>query len=152
MSESQLRLADHPFFKDLNPQEVEKFTHCAHSISLGAGDYLFREGGDADRLFLVQEGKVALELDVPGKHPITILTVEGGGVVGWSWLFPPHRWYLAAKATVPTRLVALDAKSLMNEFEKNPSVGLELMKRVANIIFQRLQAVGMQFLSVAGKV
>ncbi len=55
--------------------------------------HLFHDGETADRLYLIQTGKVAVVLQMVGQDPLSILTVGAGGIVGWSWLFPPYRWH-----------------------------------------------------------
>src|SRR5256885_11061654 len=40
------------------------------------GEYIFREGEDASRFYIIREGKVALETVGPRPEPITIQTVD----------------------------------------------------------------------------
>jgi two-component system response regulator DevR len=41
---------------------------------------------------IVRHGSVALDLNVPGRHPAVIETLGPGQLVGWSWLFAPGVW------------------------------------------------------------
>ena len=42
-------------------------TGCAANVRFDAGAFLFREGEPADRFFVVRQGRVALEIDAPGR-------------------------------------------------------------------------------------
>jgi len=141
-------LAKHPFFKGLEPRYLQLITGCASNVRFDAGTYIFREGEPASQFFLIREGKVALEIHGAPRGPITIETIETGEVLGWSWLFPPYRWHFSGRVIEPTRAIALDGVCLRNKAEEDPRLGYELMKRVAQIMMERLQATRMQVLDV----
>ena len=143
-------LVEHPFFKGLDHPYMELITGCASNVRYGAGEYIFREGEDASRFYIIREGKVALETTAPGHEPITIQTVEAGEVLGWSWLFPPYRWHFSARVVEPTRAIALDGVCLRTKGEEDHDLGYELVKRVAQVMMERLQATRLQLLDVYG--
>jgi CRP-like cAMP-binding protein len=60
---------------------------CAQNTSFAAGSRLFDEDGEADRFWLIQSGRVALDLHAPGRGDVVIETLADGDVLGWSWLF-----------------------------------------------------------------
>ena len=91
-------VAESPVFAGLDQPYLELVAGCASNIVFSAGDYLFREGDPADTFYLVRHGRVMLETFVPGRGAVTIETIDDGEVIGWSWLFPPHRWHFDARA------------------------------------------------------
>ena len=101
---------------------------------------LFREGEPADVFYVVRRGRVALELYVPARGPMTVETVEAGEVVGWSWLFPPYRWHFDARAVAPVRAIAVDGACLRGKCEDDPALGYELMQRFSAVLLDRLNA------------
>jgi CRP-like cAMP-binding protein len=141
-------LVEHPFFKSLEPAYLQLIAGCGSNVRFNAGDYIFREGEDANHFYIIRYGKVALEVFVPKRGFVTIQTISEGDVVGWSWLFPPYRWFLNARAIEPVRAIALDGKCLRTKCEEDPKLGFELMKRFARIITERLQATRLQVLDV----
>jgi CRP/FNR family transcriptional regulator, cyclic AMP receptor protein len=145
-------LAGHELFRDLEPRYVNLLTGCAANVRFDAGAFLFREGQPADRFFVVRQGRVALEIDAPGRGPIVIQTLGEDDVIGYSWLFPPYRWRFDARAIEPTRALALDGQCLRGKCDDDPVLGYELMKRFAGIALQRLQATRLQLLDVYGQV
>ena len=143
-------LVEHPFFKGLQPQYLQLITGCASNVRFNAGTYMLREGEEASQFFLIRHGKVALEVLAAQRGPITIETIEAGEVLGWSWLFPPYRWHFSARVVEPVRAIALDGICLRTKGEEDHDLGYELMKRVAQIMMERLQATRLQLLDVYG--
>lgn len=143
-------IAEHPFFKALDPKHLAVITGCAKNVRFKAGAVIFREEEAADLFYLIREGNVALEASIPGHGPVLLQTVGASEVLGWSWLFPPYRWHLTARTLEPTRALAFDGKCLRNKCDEDHNLGYELMKRFAGIMLQRLQATRLQLLDVYG--
>jgi len=148
METVQRILADHPFVRGLKDCHLELLVGCASNIRLEAGQLLFREGEEANRFYLIREGKVAVELFSAERGPINILTLGEGEVLGWSWLVPPYRWRFDGRVIEPTRAIALDGKCLREKSERDHDLGYELLKRIAHTMEERLQATRLQLLNV----
>jgi CRP-like cAMP-binding protein len=143
-------LVQHPFFKDLAPRYIQLSAGCAANVRFKAGEFLFREGEAANQFYLIRHGKVALQVFVPHRGPITIETIPAGEVLGWSWLFPPYRWHFDAQALELVRAIAFDGQCLRDKCEEDHDLGYALMQRFAQIMLQRLQATRLQLLDVYG--
>ncbi|MDH3445341.1 MAG: cyclic nucleotide-binding domain-containing protein [Deltaproteobacteria bacterium] len=141
-------IREHDFFRDLEPEYLRTLTGCTSNVRFHAGEIIFKEGTEANRFYLIREGKIAVEVFVPGRGAITIQTIGAGEVLGWSWLFPPYRWNFDARAAEDTRAFALDGKCLRDKCEDNHDLGYELMKRFSVIMTARLQATRLQLLDV----
>ena len=61
--------------------------------------------------------------------------------MGWSWLFPPHSLHFSAHAIEPTRTIFFFAPRLQEQCEQDHELGYELMKRIAEVATESLQAV-----------
>ncbi len=144
-------LADHAFLKDLDPKWLKPIAECASNVSYEAGQMIYREEDAADQFLLILEGRVAIEIFVPGRGPLTIQTVGPGDVLGWSWLFPPYERQFDAKAVEFTGGVALDGRCLREMAEQDHDLGYELLKRFAQVAVERLQATSRQLLDIYGK-
>ncbi len=113
----------------------------ATRVSLPAGAALFRLGEDADRLFLIDRGRILLTLPMKvGGHDEDILVEERvpGEIVGWSALVPPHRFTLKATAPLATDVLAFPRVALFDYFATRPEVGYAVTRNVAAAIGQRL--------------
>lgn len=144
-------LKEHPFFCGLGDHYIHFLVGCASNVRFKTGEFLFREGQEADRFFLIREGTVNLEIYSPQKGPITVQTLGEGEIIGWSWIISPYRWRFDARAVEDTRLVALDGKCLRDKCEQDHALGYELLKRFAPILDQRLIATKIQLLDLYGK-
>jgi len=143
-------VAESPIFTGMDKAYLELIAGCGQNTGFEAGQYLFREGGQADTFYLVRHGRVLLETFVPGRGALTIETVDAGDVVGWSWLVPPYRWHFDARALDIVRAVAFDGACLRGKCENDHSFGFELLSRFSPVMLERLQATRLQLLDVYG--
>lgn len=143
-------LAEHPFLKGLDPHHLKIIVGCASNVRFDAGQYILREGEEANNFYIIRHGIVAVELFAAERGTISIQTIGEGEILGWSWLIPPYRWRFDAKAVELTRAIALDGKCLRNKCEQDHALGYELLKRFVHIITSRLDATRLQLLDVYG--
>lgn len=141
-------LTAHPFFKDLDKKYVQLITGCASNVRFEAGKFIFREGEEAQKFYLVRQGKVAIGSSTPNRGHITIETLDEGDILGWSWLIPPYNWHFDARSLDMTRAIALDGKCLRRKCEEDHDLGYELLKRFAHIMEQRLSSTRIQLLDL----
>jgi CRP-like cAMP-binding protein len=141
-------LAEHHFFKGLGLSYIQLIAGCASNVQFGPGEFLFREGEEANRFYVIRGGKVTVETFVPGRGAITLQTVNPGDVIGWSWLFPPYKWNFDARALDKTRATVFDGKCLRQKCDEDHDLGYLLMERFAHIIMDRLQATRVQLLEL----
>ena len=130
----------HPFFRDMKPQHLDIVAGGATAEKFKPEQILFREGEPASQFYLIQSGRIALEAHEPADGTVLIETLGAGEVLGWSWLFPPFVWHFRARAVEPTKAIVLSGAHLLVAAEHNHEFGYELMKRVAQVVIQRLQA------------
>jgi CRP/FNR family transcriptional regulator, cyclic AMP receptor protein len=143
-------LAKHPFFGELDPRYLELVVGCASNMRFNAGEFIFREGEQANHFYLIREGKVSLEVFVPGRGSLTIQTLTGGDILGWSWLVPPYRLMFDARAAEMTRAIVLDGKCLRDKCEADHELGYELLKRVTPVLGHGLDATRVRLLDIYG--
>ena len=141
-------LVEHPFLKDLEPHHLKILVGCASNVRFDPGQFILRDGEEANNFYIIRHGKVAVELFATERGAITIQTVGEGDVLGWSWLISPYRWRFDARAVELTRAIALDGKCLRNKCEQDHDLGYELLKRFTQIITQRLEATRLQLMDL----
>lgn len=129
-------------FAGLGERDARAIEALGSRATLKEGEVLFRLGTDADRLFLIERGRVALTLPMRVlDREETVLVEERGTAqaLGWSALTPPHRFTLTATALVETEVLALPRSALFAHFDRHPAVGYVVARNVAAIIGQRLE-------------
>jgi CRP/FNR family transcriptional regulator, cyclic AMP receptor protein len=139
-----------PVFADLAPAHAAQLAGCAQTAGWDDGEMLFREGDAADAFYVVRRGRVALELFIPNRGPLTIETIEPGEVVGWSWLFTPYRWHFDGRAVGAVRAIAVDGACLRGKCDDDPALGYELMRRFSQVMLERLQATRLRLADLYG--
>ena len=150
METLELLLAEHPFFKKLDNQYLKPIVGCASNTKFEAGEFIGREGGNADNFYLIRHGQVSLQVASPSRGAMVVQTLGEGDILGWSWLVPPYRWSLDVQALTLTRAIALDGKCLRAKCEANHDLGYELLKHFTQIMMQRLEATRIQLLDIYG--
>ena len=133
-------VASHPFLQGLTPAQVETLTRCAMLCRFSAGEVVFRQGDPANRFYCLLEGAVELRSRNHGSKCIVLQTIGGGDVLGWSWLFPPYQWAFDAVAVAPTRAIFFYGTRLREQLDEDPVLGCEMMRRMAKVMMDRLQA------------
>ncbi len=140
----------HPFFKGMKPEHVATISTCASNIRFKAGDIIFRMDEPANHFYLIELGRVAVDIESSDRGVITIQTVEAGHVLGWSWLFPPYKWHFDARAIEPVKGYVFDAACIRRKCETDNALGYDLMKHFSAIMIERLQATRLQLLDMFG--
>lgn len=143
-------VSEHRFFTGLSQEFTNLVTGCCKNVRFDAGQFLLHEGENADQIYLIRYGRVALQISAPGRGDIIIQTLGEGEFVGASWLIPPYRWSHDARAIELVRAISIDAQCLRNKCEADPHLGYEMMKRFAPVLVERLHATRMQILDVYG--
>lgn len=133
-------IADHHFFKGINPDFLPFLASCATFVEYKPGELIFEEGTEADRFYLIHWGCVGIETHIPCKRSVTVQRIGNGEALGWSWCFPPYSWRYSARTLDATELIAFDAKSILDYAEKNHDFGYDLFKRTGRVMQDRLQA------------
>ena len=147
MNAQEPAVANHPFFRGMNSEQLAELAAGARSVQFKAGEVLFREGEPADRFYLIEWGSIALEAHEPADGTMLVQTLRAGDVLGWSWLFPPFVWHFQARAIEPVSAIVLSGAHLLIAAERDREFGYELMKRVTQVVIHRLQAARKQLLA-----
>jgi len=70
--------------------------------------------------------------------------IDGGSVFGWSWLYAPFTWRLQVRAVERTRVIRLDGGHILAACEADRGLGYQIMKRVSQVMIERLHAAASQ--------
>ena len=143
-------ISEQAFFKGLAPEQLVVLASVASEVEYGGGQEIFEEGGHADAAYLILEGGVALELHVAHRAHHIVQTLHEGEVLGWGWLFPPHRWSFSARTLEATKVIRFDAVQLRAAWEADCDLGYEMMKRFAQVMTSRLAATRLQLVDFYG--
>jgi CRP-like cAMP-binding protein len=144
-------LAEHPFLSGIEPSSLARVAEFSQWSEFKPGAALMREGDPADVVYLVQRGRVSLDTQMPGHAPVRLETIGEGSVVGLSWMFPPYRVHIDARALEPVRAIAIATEPLRAAMDRDEHLGYAFTKRMLRIVYERLERVRLQRLDVYGK-
>ena len=146
-NELEAEVAAHPFLIGISAHYIRLLADCAMRSYFEAGQVIFRENETANRFYLIERGRVALESSTLDES-VKIDEIGDGDLLGWSWLFPPYAWHFSARALENTTAIFFYGTVLRDYCEKDHSLGLELFKRMSAVMLRRLQAARRKLLSV----
>jgi CRP/FNR family cyclic AMP-dependent transcriptional regulator len=132
-------IAQQAFFKGFSPEHLRLFTDSAREMQFEAGESILDEGCPANRFYLILEGKVVLGAELEDHGIVAVQTLGPGDDLGWSWLFPPYHTHLSARALAPTKTIFFFGTRLREESEQDHEFGYQLMKRITEVMIQRLR-------------
>ena len=138
-----------PWFQQLSERHLDLLVEITSVVEIPRGQDLFKEGDEEDDLYIVINGRIAIEIFAPGRGRIPLYTAEPLDVVGWSSVTPVVRQRTAsARAVMDSRLVALDANALRQLCDGDCALGCIIFRRVANVIAGRLMVTRLQLLDL----
>ena len=129
---------------------MRQLAYSAELRGFPGGEVIFREGSQNDRLMVVTLGRVALDMQVPGRGEVRILSLGPGDMVAWSAMLGGGKMTTSATALEDTQVVALPAGEVLKACESNHTFGYYMMRQLANSLADRLVATRLQMLDLFG--
>ena len=145
---ARAQLAAHPIGRDLSHAQLDRLAECAGLARFDAGATIFAEGGPANAVYLIVEGRVSLEQYIPGRGALALESLGRGDMLGLSWMFPRGRWILDARAAEPTETVRLAADCVRAQMTEDLELRAALTEHLVRTLYQRLERVRLQRLDV----
>lgn len=147
-SEIHARLAATRFAEGFSEAELEAVCKAGRILHASAGQVIFGEGAVEDEVFVLLSGHIALEMQVPRRGNVRLLTVGAGELVGWSGLIGDGQMTATAIVTEDCHLIGLSSNALKNLCSQDHELGYVLMTRTAKAIARRLLATRLQLLDL----
>ena len=133
-------LAGQPFLNGLTDHQLTLLAPLTSRSMFHAGNRIFREGTPAEQFWLITDGSVFLDTEVPGYHNFVLETLRSPAVLGCSWLFPPYRWQFGAVSVDTTNALTFDGPKVRALLQSDPGLGHELTTRFLRVMGDRLQS------------
>ncbi len=141
-------LSNLSFFEGLSEDMLEYIAGCGSNMHFAPNEFIGKENDDADYLYIIRKGKVAVQINHPVKGPLTIATLQDGDIAGFSWIIPPYRLQFNLLALDHSSIVALDGKCMRGKCDEDHHLGYLLMKQSSAIMMKRLHDARIQLLDV----
>jgi CRP-like cAMP-binding protein len=126
-------------FEALEEPQLNTLLLHASVESNPEGKTIFNQGEKAVRLYVLVEGAVDLTIKTGEKIDFMTSKIEKeGAVFGMPSLIEPFRFNVTAICLKPSKVLVLDADHIKKRMEEDPRMGMEVMKKLASIYFNRL--------------
>lgn len=143
----RVRLSELSFAAQLPATALDRLAEIGEFRECKAGIFLFHEE-DANRiLYLLVSGHLALDMHVPGRGPVRVLTLGPGDLLAWSAIIG-GRMTTSAVTLDETRLIAVSADRLDEACLQDHEFGYHWMRTVAVALSRRLLATRLQLLDL----
>ena len=131
------------------PAELEvRLEEIAKSRNYAVGEVLFSEGAAHHHFSVISKGHVRLEMFVPGRGRVAILTAGPGEVLAWSALVGNSVMTATAIPLDAVQTVDFPGQDLQRLCETNHEIGYHIMRQLATSLSRRLLATRLQMLDL----
>jgi len=139
------RLKEVGIFQGISDAELRMIQESVVRVqSFGEGTQVFAENGESSQMYIVDSGRVNLEIEaIPDTH-LQVASLKRNEVFGWEALVPPYKYTSTAKAVADSVLVVLDGTSMRKLCKTYPDICARVMERVVRIAADQLAATRQQ--------
>lgn len=136
-------LREYHIFEYLSDTELDSIASITQPREYEAGAIIFSEKSSAEELYLVEKGKVAIQMQLPSSQPqlskkVTVDVVTSKEVFGWSVLVTPYRYTMTAVCLESTKVLAIDGAKLRALIQSNHRIGYEVLSQIIKVVASRL--------------
>ena len=134
-------LSEFALFRDLPEELLDKIAALGEEANFSQGDYIFREGKEADKLHFLLEGKIILKVNLTSRpESITVSAVgQKYESFGWSGIVAPYHYTASAICDTDCKVLTIPGDGFMKLLEENPAAGFTVMRRLTELVASRLR-------------
>jgi len=134
-------LSNSQLFERLHSNELDKIIEFCTEEIYEAGETIFKEGEIGNKLYVIEEGKVVIDMTIrlssgTGRQGAIDVITEGQGF-GW-WGGESYIYTMTARCVEKTKVIAIDGKGLWQLLENEHDIGYSIMKRLVGVVSSRL--------------
>ncbi len=137
-------------FEFLKRDELQDIAELAKVEEYDQGDMIFKEGDKAEKIYMVLEGRVSIEIEAAQGKRISVYTLTRGRFFGYPSLLRAKKFTTYAHCLDKVKVVTIVADELVNKIFKNDCRrGYLVIKKVAELIAGKLADTRIQLLSLS---
>ncbi|MGQ9788734.1 MAG: cyclic nucleotide-binding domain-containing protein [Candidatus Hadarchaeaceae archaeon] len=137
-------------FEFLKRDELKDIADMTEEEEYEQGDLIFKEGDQAEKIYMVLEGRVSIDLEAGSGKRISVYTLTKGRFFGYPALLRTKRYTTYARCLDKVKVATIVADELVNKvFKKDCRRGYLVIKKVAEIIANELSDTRVQLLFLA---
>lgn len=135
-------------FRELDDEQLALVAKMGTHQVFEAGTIVHRQGGVADLIHVIEEGLVAIILEV---GPLSQRQVQAAGnfeSYGFSAMIPPYTYTATVKTLEKTKVITFNGRQLFAFCTSHPEIGFKIMQALARVVSERLRQAYVQLLGV----
>jgi CRP/FNR family cyclic AMP-dependent transcriptional regulator len=127
-------------FKGMSEAQLDAIARIAKKCSVEVGKEVFKEGEEAENLFILREGAVELTTTVEKgfELPIALLRTPGD-IFGASALVPPFKYNLSARCAEGSTLLTIGQTDLLGLMKEDHALERAVLMNLAAHFLDRLK-------------
>ncbi len=125
-------LADSELFGDLTDDEIDAVVTASSRRELRRGDVLFSEGDESDRLYLVEDGRLAMTQRSPDGRESVVALMERGDLFGEMPLFDGQGRSTEARALETSSVTMVPYAPLQALYDARPTLLWSVVRMLSN--------------------
>ena len=127
-------------FKKLSPEEINVLAPLSPKKTFAPGTIIFSQNAPAERVYLLDQGLVALKTSLSNGLEITYeMITKRGDPFGWSALVEPFVHMTTAICLEKTGALVFNRKDLIQIFPQYPFLGFKVMQNLCILLVRRLE-------------
>lgn len=131
---------------------LEEIAMLGNSLTLEPGEWLFHEGDPALKFYMILDGAISLtmtiHLDGAEESNQKMSSIGEGEMLGWSSVLRSNHYRFGAQANKETKLMEISGGGLSELLDDNPQYGYLLIRKITEVIAERLESKCTQLLSL----
>jgi CRP/FNR family cyclic AMP-dependent transcriptional regulator len=135
------------FFEKYTEEQLHKIASVSSVKEFKVKEIIFEQYDELTELYVLLQGSLSLGISLPKDKRIHLGTIEEGQLFSWSAIFPPYISTAWVMAVTPAKVIAIDARKLNAEIEKDCDFGFKTMSKIAQTISHRLSDTRFQLMN-----
>ncbi len=142
--EIQSILKNCEFFNEFDEQNLGNIADLCRFTVYQAGAYIFRQGDFGETLYIVVDGRVALErsIDLGARKGSVVIKMLGRGKLFGCWsalLGDPRDFMSSAVCEKTTKVLVLKGKDMRAMMNQDAEFGFKMLERLCFLLRDRIQ-------------
>jgi CRP-like cAMP-binding protein len=124
-------------FQELDEDMIDLLSPLFETFSCQPGTVIFKQGEQAEFLYLVMDGKVDMSFKPYDGIPLTISHVGKGGLFGWSAVVGSDKYTSTAIAIEDVEAFRVHGNDLRKFCREHPEAGKDILEGLADGVSSR---------------
>jgi CRP-like cAMP-binding protein len=140
MADTIALLRNVAIFKDLDDAELAEVAEVSREENFVSGEYIFREGENGNRLYLIVEGEVRISRDVPGSGEEALAILKPGALFGEMAVFDRSERSTHAISNGGTKVLTITRPDFEMLLDFNREMAYKVLWAVTRLLSGRLRS------------